>query len=233
TSKPFKKNLLKKYNGIVIENKIYENNNNKNVKNGFFNNLNDLVKIYISQNYLYLEDILKNWVDHKRLIHSRNTASLAAEYAKKNDYDSTKAFFAGLVHDICKRWPEKTNAGFLEMLGIDNSKVESYKMHQTTAALWLKNEYGIDDIEFIESIQYHTSLREVDKITLLDKIIYIADKLSVGRSFTGINKVRELALNNINEGFKEIVRITKDFIIKNNISISDEQIKIYNDIING
>ena len=45
----------------------------------------------------------------------------------------------------------------------------------------------------------------------LDKILYVADLIELGRDLEGVEEIREIALNNLNEGFY----ISLDYCIKN------------------
>ena len=51
--------------------------------------------------------------------------------------------------------------------------------------------YGVTDLEVLDAIRYHTSGRE--GMTLMDKIVCLADYMEPGRDFPGVHKIRELA----------------------------------------
>ena len=48
-------------------------------------------------------------------------------------------------------------------------------------------------------------------MTKLDKILYVADLIELGRDLEGVDEIREIALNNLNEGFY----VSLDYCIKN------------------
>jgi HD superfamily phosphohydrolase YqeK len=59
-------------------------------------------------------------------------------------------------------------------------------------------------------------------MTKFDKIIYLADKLAIGRKFVGIQELRKLALNDIDLAFVQMLKIANDFTIEKH-GILDEK----------
>ncbi|WP_033161161.1 nicotinate-nucleotide adenylyltransferase [[Mycoplasma] collis] len=223
-TKNFSKINLKKFNAQLLNNDIFDASSTE-IRKGNFKNLNPLVNEYIGKNWLYIEEILKNTLEAKRHKHSVATGELAAEYAKSLNYDSKIAWFAGLCHDITKNWTIEKHRQFLNENNIKNEQIEDYKLHQLTGSLWLKNVYKLQNKEIINAISVHTSLSK--KMNVLDKIVFMADKLSKGRKFEGIQKIRNLAFNDFEAAFSSIVEKTKNFNL-NKTTVSDEQLEIYN-----
>ncbi|MDP0494477.1 MAG: HD domain-containing protein, partial [Fusobacterium sp. JB021] len=71
-------------------------------------------------------------------------------------------------------------------------------------------EFNIEDKEIKEAIKYHTIGRE--KMSLLDKIIYISDAIEEGRDYPGVDKIREEAMENIDKGIIEEVKRKIEFL---------------------
>ncbi len=61
----------------------------------------------------------------------------------------------------------------------------------------MANEFDIDDLVALYAVSYHTTGRA--NMSLLEKIIYIADAIEPGRSYPGVDQLRALALENINQ----------------------------------
>lgn len=70
----------------------------------------------------------------------------------------------------------------------------------------------------------HTSLAK--ELTLLDKIIFAADKLADGRKFEGIQLVRETIATDFDKGFKMTVKAYLDQL-KSERDITPEQEEIF------
>ena len=101
--------------------------------------------------------------------------------------------------------------------------------HAPVGAYLVKKEAGIDDEEVLDAIAYHTSGRV--GMTLLDKIVYLADYIEPGRSFPGVEEVRETAKDNLNLAVIQALRNTVVFLMKRGQAIYPDTFKTYNDLI--
>ncbi|TNK91698.1 nicotinate-nucleotide adenylyltransferase, partial [Mycoplasmopsis pullorum] len=140
----------------------------------------------------------------------------------------------GLFHDLAKEWSEEESRNFIETCGWNQSEFKKHELHQTCGYLWLKNVYKYPDAAVLHAILVHTTLNFKGDASLseLDKILYISDKICEGRKFPGIQKIRELAHENLDLGFKAVVKRVYDFETKEKGTIfSKEQEKVYLDIL--
>ena len=62
-----------------------------------------------------------------------------------------------------------------------------------------KAEYGVNDKDVLDAIMCHTVAKE--NMSLLDKIIYIADMIEPMRDFDGVEELRKAAYENIDRAF--------------------------------
>lgn len=152
--------------------------------------------------------LVKESLSEKRYIHSLNVAELAKELAKYNGVDTTKAYVAGLLHDITK---EKDEVWQDQILTINNDAVKIKAprkiKHSYTAKYYIKNELGIDDEEILDAVYNHTICMSDRK---LSKIIYIADKREIGRKLD--NSAVELAKRDLDAGFKQVLNETSKYL---------------------
>ncbi|MCP4337211.1 MAG: nicotinate-nucleotide adenylyltransferase [Mycoplasma sp.] len=193
---------IKKFNCKILNNYIWPESSS-DIRKGQFKHLEKSVHEYISEKQLFLKDINKNILSIKRHKHSQSTGYMAAELAKKHEYDPKRAWTAGFMHDITKEWEEEKQRLFLLKYGFEAKDAPSNILHQWTGALWLQEVYKLKDKEIIQAVFRHTTADsfEKNKLTKLDKIVYIADKLCEGRKYKGINKHRELAYKDLDKCF--------------------------------
>ncbi|WP_153986855.1 nicotinate-nucleotide adenylyltransferase [Metamycoplasma hominis] len=216
---------IKKYNCLVLKNSFHPFSSTS-YKNGNINVVDERVQEYIGKNCLYLENIAKNTLSIPRFKHLRYTAEFSAQLAKRNNFDVELAYRTGFMHDITKEWDINKAYKFLSSYGYNEQNLPEYMLHQTTAYYWLRDVYKYQNDEALQAIKIHTSLDF--KISLLAKILYIADKICEGRKWPGIQKIRELALNNLEEGFKEVIRICGlKFNEQKGIIFDEKQKEIY------
>lgn len=218
------KTNVKKYNCKLLNNELYKFSSSE-FQQGIFEVAPLPVREYIGKNFLYVLDILKNSVEAKRNKHCLATASLAAQYAKVLKYDPQIAWIAGLLHDITKNIDNTKQRAFLTKHGIDEKMFLDYQLHQTTGSIWLEKEYLVQNPEIVKAVSCHTSLAK--DLSVLDKIVFMADKLCEGRKFEGIQKIRELAFQDFETAFKIVVQKTWDFNCEKNVQITPEQIFLY------
>ncbi|QSF13710.1 nicotinate-nucleotide adenylyltransferase [Mycoplasma sp. Mirounga ES2805-ORL] len=186
------------------------------------------VNEYIGQNFLYAKEIVHSTLSHDRARHSVYAAEFAAELAKSVGYDAKVAYYAGLFHDIAKEWDYKKSIHFIKRYEpslLINGDLPRHKHHQICGSLWLKYVYRINNDDIAKAIKVHTTLDF--QLSLLDKIVYIADKICLGRKFKGVQKLRKLVYENFNEGFKQVNQVNYDFNIGKGVIFDDEQERIY------
>ncbi|WP_438340382.1 nicotinate-nucleotide adenylyltransferase [Mycoplasma sp. 125] len=228
----FSKVNVKKFNVRILNNTIYNFSSTK-YRKGDFSQVEDRVQKYIGENFLYFEEIAKNLIfDIKdkekqfRYFHLKWTAEFAIKLAKLNNYKIKNAYQAGYAHDITKNWNEQDAYDFLEKYGFSRTNLEPYKLHQTTAFFWLRDVYKYNNPEVLSAIKKHTSL-DIE-LSLLDKILYVADKISQGRRWEGIEKIRQLSFQNFDKAFSYIVsRCAKYESDVRGHCFSEEQKEIY------
>ncbi len=222
--KNFQNINVKKFGCKILNNPIF-NYSSTEFKKGDFDQIDPKVNKYIAKNFLYVNEILFNMVDAKRFKHSIATGILAIKYAKQLNYDLKKAWFAGTTHDITKSKSEAWHRGFLASLGQKGFETPKHTLHSLSGYHWLKEKYKIEDEQILNAVKNHTNLAE--NLSVLDKIIYAADKLSQGRKFIGIQAIREIITKDFEKGFKMIVQRNYSKLCLEKKNISSQQIKIY------
>ncbi|WP_276356324.1 bis(5'-nucleosyl)-tetraphosphatase (symmetrical) YqeK [Cohnella caldifontis] len=146
-----------------------------------------------------LREATRRQMPEKRWVHTLGVVSEAAKLAKRFGGDRSKAELAALLHDYAKAWPIERQGQAIRDHGLPAELLEYDKelWHAHVGAWAVQAEHGVDDEEVLDAIRYHTSGRE--RMTLLDKIVCLADYIEPGRDFPGVNKIRKLAEHNLEE----------------------------------
>ena len=178
------------------------------------------VLTYIKEHGLYpfdLTELQKEVQGHqsdKRFKHTLGVMYTAAALAMCHGADVKKALVAGLLHDCAKSFPTDAMISFCEQYKIPISATERENpglLHAKLGAHLAKTEYGVDDMEILDAICYHTTGRK--DMTLLDKIIYIADYIEPNRNQApNLQFVRELAFKDLNNCLIEILEATLSYL---------------------
>jgi predicted HD superfamily hydrolase involved in NAD metabolism len=161
----------------------------------------------------YLEKNLNN----HRYIHSLNVSKTAVKLAELYGADINKAKVAGLIHDCAKKLSDEE---LLDIFKCNNIRVDTISMnspqllHGWAAAIIAKQTMGIDDYEILSAVKYHTTGKK--DMSLLEKIIYIADYIEPGRDFPGVDELRKITFENLDEGLLKAFDSTIKYVIERN-----------------
>lgn len=155
---------------------------------------------------------LKTILTEKRYLHSVGVMEKAIELAEIFGEDKEKVAYTALVHDIAKEMSEEEMLDYAMKNNIEltkEDKLVTSMLHGVIGADIVAKKYGFTK-EMQDAIYYHTTGRE--NMTLLDKIVYVADK-SEEKTRVGehVEKLREI-INN--KGLDEaILFILEDWTI--------------------
>ena len=132
-----------------------------------------------------------------RVAHVVGCESEAVKLAMKWGEDPENAAEAAILHDITKKLSLSEQLILCDKYGIINDTVEEHNvklLHAKTGAAMAKELFNISN-EVYEAIRWHTTGKT--DMTLLEKIIYMADYIEPNRDFEGVERLRELAYENL------------------------------------
>lgn len=192
----------------------------------------DVKDIYTDE-YTPWRKLLKEKLLTKRYIHSLNVADSARLLAEKYGGDKEKAYFAGLVHDIMKNASEEEQLQIMEKGGIILSRTEKNNpklWHAMAGEAYLRTEMGITDKEILSAVRYHTTGKA--GMSLLDKIVYIADYISVERDYPDADEMRKLSLQEgLDEAALYALKYSFTSLSKEERLIHPDSVEYYNELI--
>ncbi len=158
---------------------------------------------------------LKANLSVKRYTHSLNVAAECRKLAEKYGEDPEKAYFAGLLHDICKEMPDDQQRALVEESGytVCREELETRSLlHGIAGAYFIKKEFGVEDIDILNSIRFHTVGRA--GMSRLEEIVYIGDLISAERDYKDVDKMRKLAYTDLNAAMLEAFAFSMKSVIK-------------------
>lgn len=149
----------------------------------------------MTEQILKLQKKMKNELDHDRYEHTIGVMHTAAYLAMRYEEDMDRALLAGLLHDCAKCIPAEEKIKMCKKNHIEIAEAEKDNpglLHAKLGAFLAKEKYGITDESILRAIRFHTT--GCPEMTLLDKIIYIADYIEAGRKpLPNLAEVRKLA----------------------------------------
>lgn len=189
-----------------------------------------VVANYIKDKGLFLGDkyydFIKKVLPEKRLKHTADVIVTALEKAKQIGIDCKKVELACLLHDVAKYIDYKTVKGFTLPNGVPKPVEHAY-----LGAYIVENELGITDQDVINAVRYHTSGRA--GMSDLEKLVFVADMVEKGRSYQGVEKLREFFKGDLHECFKECIKEELIHLLNKKEYIYAETLNAYDFYVKG
>ncbi len=161
---------------------------------------------------------LKNELDESRYEHTIGVMDTAACLAMRYGADLTQALVAGLLHDCAKCIPNDKKLKLCRKNGIEVTPFEEkapFLLHAKLGAWMAEHEYHVSDPAILSAIACHTTGKP--DMSLLDKIIFIADYIEPGRDkATGLPEIRRLSFTDIDQALIRILSDTLDYLASSN-----------------
>lgn len=183
------------------------------------------------RNAEFLEEIKKR-LNPDRLYHSLNVADEAKKLAKHYGADEQKAFTAGLLHDILKNTPDSELLQYFERNGImltETERASRKTWHAMAGADFLRRELHVTDEDILSAVRWHTTGRA--GMTLLDKVLFIADFISADRDYPGVDRMREKAYVSLEDAMLEGLQFTINELVENAWPVHEDSIRAYNELV--
>lgn len=139
-----------------------------------------------------IKNYLKNHLSEFRYSHSLRIAEEAKKIAKIYCIDEDRAYLVGLAHDVAHELNDQENLFWIKKYNLaDECLNEDYKniLHSDIGALIAKDIFYFDD-DMCQAIKYHT-IGNIN-MNILDKIIFIADKIGRKNLDIFMEKIKEL-----------------------------------------
>lgn len=178
------------------------------------------------------KNIVRPFLGDKRYRHSVCVSESAGALAEKYGADVYKAKVAGILHDIMKDMPPEDQLMMMTRYDIILSDVErsAQKLwHAMLAAAYLENELQITDRDILNAVRYHTTARE--NMSLLEKVLFIADFISADRDYSGVETMRHAAQVSLEEAMLEGITFNLKDLAENYRPIHPDTVLAYNQIV--
>jgi len=178
----------------------------------------------------YTQHIRERLGDY-RFRHSVNVSKEAVRLAKKYGGDVEKAELAGLLHDVMKDAGKKEQLAIIEKYGVKLNEVEQQApklWHAIAGAVYVKKVLRIRDKDIVNAVRYHTTARA--GMTLLEKIVYIADYTSEERDYKGVEKMRKASNISLEYAMEEALAFGIEVRADEHTAIHPDTFAAYNEI---
>lgn len=182
--------------------------------------------------YNNIKSILQDNLDDYRYFHSICVAEESQRLAKLYAEDEENAYLAGLLHDITKCLTKEEHLKIFSDFDIILSDVESSSeklWHAISGAAYVKNVLKLDSDEIISAIRFHTTAKS--NMSLLEKILYLADFTSADRSYDDVDIMRKLVNSNLNDAMLYALHYTIEELLNKKAAVHPDTMDAYNEIV--
>ena len=156
------------------------------------------------EKYIITKDLYRSYVDEetrkrileelteKRRVHTMGVLETALSMADRFGADPAKVDTAVICHDMYRGKDIAELDALIDELGIEaRYKGNANLSHSKIAAAVMKRDLGITDEDILDAVSYHTTGRA--GMSLLEKIVFLADAIEEGRDYPGVNDIRAKA----------------------------------------
>lgn len=175
---------------------------------------------------------LMNSLSQERYQHSLGVMDESRRLAEHYRIDTGKAEIAGLLHDCAKYIDHEEGFRMLKQYGEEPD--ESLKrtpqlLHGPLGYYIAREHYGIKDKEILNAIYWHSTGKP--GMTILEKIIFVADYTEVGRKFSGVEEARKTATQDLNRSILLCTDLTIRYVLSKGELLHPNTVETRNDAI--
>ena len=170
-----------------------------------------------------LDSFIRERITAKRYKHTMGVVETATALAEKYNADVEKAYVAALFHDACKNLDIDEMNMLVEKYNIGEVYIDKPQLaHSKLAAALIKDRFGVDDEDILNAISYHTTGRK--GMSLLEKIIYIADATEPNREYSDAKRLNALAFEDLDQACFEVAEWSLKTLSEEGRYIDDDTI---------
>lgn len=159
-----------------------------------------------------IDEYMQNELTEKRILHTEGVAETACELARQYGADEDKALLAAKCHDICRKWDDARMNAFVTLNNLGDRYLDNINLsHSKAAELVARVAFGIEDEDILNAISYHTTGRA--GMSLLEKIIFIADAIEPQREYPGVESLRAAAREDLDKACLLSLQGTREYVL--------------------
>jgi predicted HD superfamily hydrolase involved in NAD metabolism len=172
---------------------------------------------------------LKSLLGPSRFKHSLRVREKVLHLSKFHRVNLKKASIAGLLHDVSRYMDRR---GLLQLaekiqMKIDPiSRFEPKLLHAPLSAHIARHKFEVRDTQILKAISSHTLGRK--NMTMLEKIVYVADHVEEGRSHAGVANARKLAESDIDQAIVAISSSMIKYLLGNDLPVHPTTLEVRN-----
>lgn len=182
--------------------------------------------------FRWAEEEVRARLDAPRFHHTMGVVISAEELASQYGADPVKARAAALLHDVAKGYGRERLLKEALEFGIVLSDIERRApslIHAPLGAEVARREFGVGDPDILAAVRYHTTGRA--GMSLLEKVVFLADYVEPGRTHPGVERVREAARHDLDRAALLALDQTIVYLVERGELIAPDAVAARNDLL--
>lgn len=183
---------------------------------------------YLTLNREELLGKIAEQMSEKRFRHVLGVEQAAIALAERFGADPIKAGLAGLLHDYAKEVSDEEFLSLIEKYQL-NAELKQWNnnvWHGMVGIYKIQEDLGLTDPEILRSIEIHTV--GASEMSLLDKIVYVADYIEHNRDFPLVQEAREIAREDLDKAVAFETVNTVAYLAQKALPIYPQTLETYN-----
>lgn len=179
---------------------------------------------------LQIQEYLTDKFDKERYEHIYSVQETAVRLAIRHNADVWKTHLAALLHDVAKWMCDDELYQHVSRYNIQLDPIEEKMpalLHAIVGVKCAIERFQVTDLEVLEAIRCHTTGNA--SMGLIAKLIYVADFSEPTREYSEAERVREIAINNLDQAVHDVACYKIGFLLKKGWIIHSNTIHTYNE----
>lgn len=183
---------------------------------------------YIKLSREELLDLLQENLSQKRFEHVLRVEKVGIQLAERYGESVEKASIACLLHDLKKQEDDQTSRQTIiaENLPLNLLDFGNSVWHGPVAAVYAQKQLDVLDEDILNAVKNHTVGSE--HMSMLEKIVFVADYIEPARNFHAVEKARKLAEKSLDAVVGYASQQTLKHLLENKLKIYPQTILTYN-----
>lgn len=179
-------------------------------------------------------DFLKHSLDAARYRHTLGTKTVCRELAAMHGINPDKAELAALLHDAGKSMDNKAMVRYVKRHRIsvperaDVIRLHPSLLHSYISEHLARTRFNVRDAAVLSAIRNHTL--GSTSMSVLDKIMYVADAVSPDRRYKESRIIRSLAHHDLDAAVKQVMANKLAWVIAKREWLHPQAVQIWNSL---
>ena len=174
-----------------------------------------------------LEQVARSRLSDRRFLHVKGVAATAADLAGRFGADVQEALKAAWLHDMFRELQEPELRELFVQVGLAPPPGPANTWHGPLCAARAERDFGAEVSAAVrDAVAWHTLGHP--QMDLLAQVLYVADAVEPSRDYEGVERLREVALRDLEEAVAAVSDMTIAHLLGRRVEIAVQTVELRN-----